>query len=247
MKTKLLTLLLLCAGTMAYAQFTTGTVQLTTGYSAKIDTDATTVTLTLVGPDTVWLGIGFGGTTMDSAADMFIWNATASRDYSPSGSQSMPSPDAVSNQSWAFVSDNVFRSVRTVVATRPLVSAGDFAFANNTNSLSIIWAMGSGTSIAYHASRGGAVLARTQFLGLEDFSLNGSIIYPNPTNGKFSLKTKTALDKINIYTQTGAFVKTIDVKSENETQVNIEGLSSGVYLLELQNSTEKSWKKVIVE
>ena len=60
------------------------------------------------------------------------------------------------------------------------------------------------------------------------------------------IKTKTGLDKIDVYTQTGAFVKTIEVKSTTETEVNVEGLSTGVYLIQLQNSTEKSWKKVLI-
>ena len=36
-------------------------------------------------------------------------------------------------------------------------------------------------------------------LGVEDFSLNATSIYPNPSNGSFSIETKTRLDKINVY------------------------------------------------
>ncbi len=55
------------------------------------------------------------------------------------------------------------------------------------------------------------------------------------------------MSKINVYSQTGAFVKTIEVSNDSkDIDVSINGLSSGVYLLELQNNVEKSWKKVVI-
>ena len=84
-------------------------------------------------------------------------------------------------------------------------------------------------------------------LGVEDFSLRATQIYPNPSNGEFLVKAKTSLQKINIYSQTGAFVKSVEVKNETDNpEVNVKGLQTGIYLLELVNETEKSWKKVIV-
>jgi len=111
--------------------------------------------------------------------------------------------------------------------------------------------MGSATfALSYHGAPNRAVLLNTPLttLGVEDFSLNASQVFPNPSNGNFKVVTKTFLNKINVYAQTGALVKTIEVNSkENENEVSLAGLPSGVYLLELQNETEKSWKKVIVE
>ena len=53
--------------------------------------------------------------------------------------------------------------------------------------------------------------------------------------------------EVNVYTITGAFVKSIEVSDNaNNTEINVSGLETGVYLLELQNDAEKSWKKVIV-
>ena len=46
----------------------------------------------------------------------------------------------------------------------------------------------------------------------------------------------------------GQFVKTIDVSDKSDkVEVSIKGLSTGIYLIELKNANEKSWKKVIVE
>ncbi len=246
MKRKLQLFGLLLASNFGFAQFTTGTVALTSGYSAKIDTDATTVTLTLIGSSTAWLGIGFGGSGMSSATDMFIWNSSANRDYTPSGGQSTPSADA--SQSWTIVSDNVLSGVRTVVATRALVSAGDYTFANNNTSIPVIWALGGSTTLSQHSSRGVAgSLTRTP-LGVEDFSLSATTVYPNPSNGSFTISAKTTIEKVDVYTQTGAFVKSINIKADNQNaEIKIDGLATGVYLLEIQNSTEKSWKKVVIE
>ena len=135
MKKKLLIIFLALTGIPSYAQFTTGTVALAgSTRTIKIDTNATTVTLTLTGPSTAWLGVGFGGSSMSSVTDMFIWNSTSNRDYTPSGFQSQPSPDAT--QDWTISSDNLAGSVRTVVATRALATAGDYTFSNNSTMLS---------------------------------------------------------------------------------------------------------------
>lgn len=248
MKRKILLILGLTIGftSISMAQFTTGVVNLTATRTLRIDTNATIATMTITGSSTSWLGIGFGGNTMSTVSDMFIWNSTASRDYTPSGGQSTPSADA--SQSWTIVSDNVSGVTRTVVATRPLISSGDFTFLNNTSSINIIYNQGTSTTLAYHGAgseRGSRILTRTS-LGLEDFSLNATQIYPNPSNGDFVIKTKTGLDKINVYSQVGGFVKTIIVNDLDAVEMNIDGLSSGVYLLELLNANDKSWKKIIV-
>lgn len=249
MKKKLLTFLLIGVGFLSFGQFTTGTVTLTgSSRTLKIDTNTTTVTMTLTGPDDAWLGVGFGGTTMATVLDMFIWNDTTNRDYIAPGGHAQPDPDVAGEQSWTIVSDNVSASVRTVVATRALVSAGDYTFLNNSTTIPIIFSQGSTTTLGYHGSNPHAAqgLTRTA-LGLEDFSLNAAQVYPNPSNGNFIVTSKTAIDKINIYTQTGAFVKTIEViNNSNDVEVSINGLQTGIYLIELQNNNEKSWKKIIV-
>jgi hypothetical protein len=72
-------------------------------------------------------------------------------------------------------------------------------------------------------------------------------VYPNPSSGEFYIKTKTNLSKVKLYNQTGSLVKTIDVTDDlREVKVDVSDIQSGVYFVELQNDSEKSWKKVIV-
>ncbi|MEC4003913.1 T9SS type A sorting domain-containing protein [Flavobacterium sp. SUN052] len=251
MKRKLLLTMALILGvsTVSLAQFSTGVVTLSgSTRTLKIDTNSTTVTMTLTGNSTHWLGIGFNGFSMAEVTDMFIWNSTTNRDYIAPGGHNTPAADAAGSQSWTITSDTVSGTTRTVVATRPLVSAGDYTFTNDATSINIIFSEGNTTTLAYHGSNPHApqTLTRSQ-LGVEDFSLKASSIFPNPTSGNFSIKTKTYLTQVNVYTQTGAFVKTINVEDDSENvELNITGLQTGVYLIELKNDTDKSWKKVIV-
>jgi len=249
MKKKLLTITLMFVGVFSFAQFTTGTVLIAdSNRTIKMDTDATTVTMTLTGSSTTWIGVGFGGTSMGTVLDMFIWNATENRDYTTLGNRSLPLPDAAESQSWTIVSDEVDGATRTIVATRALVSSGDYTFLNDNSAIPIIFAEGSSTTLGYHGGNihAGQILSRDS-LGLENFSLQASAIFPNPSNGSFTISTQTALNKINIYSQIGALIKTIKVKGSSENaQVYVDGLQSGMYLIELENKSEKSWKKVIV-
>ncbi len=226
---------------------TTGTVALGTMMTVKIDTDPTNVTLTLSGPSNGWFGIGFGGSTMETANDMFIWNSSATRDYT-STDQIRPSEDANGSQSWTQVgTDNVEGTKRTVVYTRPLASTGDYSFLNNNSSIQVVYAIGGTTQFnARHTSRSFTTLTRTA-LGVEDFSLNASTIYPVPSKGSFTIQSKTGINNIGIYTHTGAFVKTVNVSPSSNTTIGVDGLSQGVYMIELANDTDKSWKKVIIE
>jgi len=237
--------------TSAFGQFSTFTTGLGAGITIRIDTSTTTVTMTLTAPSDKWIGIGFAGDTMATTTDMFIWNDTPDRDYTVhtagNSGHNMPTPDAV--QSWTMVSDTVVSGYRTVVATRPLVSAGDYTFTNGTGFIQIIYALGVTTTLAYHGTNIHNSAQLTRFvLALEEFSLKSTSIYPNPSKGMVTVKTNTSLDKITIYSQTGAIVRTIPVESQKEdNEINVSGLAAGTYIFELQNGTEKAWKNVVVE
>ncbi len=250
----LLILLIFASIPVAFGQFSTGTTGLGGLGTIKISTSPTTVTMTLTGSSTRWLGVGFGTNViaMGNCTDMFIWNDTPDRDYTPTHVGNdyhyMPVPDA--DQSWTIVSDTVTAGIRTVVATRALVSAGDYTFLNDSSLLQIIYAQGATTTLAYHDTNVHSTAALNRFatLALEDFSITAPRIYPNPSKGSLTVQTKTGLDTIVIYNQTGAVVQTIAVNSKKEgNEVAVNGLATGVYIFELQNGTEKTYKNVVVE
>lgn len=215
-----------------------------------LNNNTSMVTLVLKGPADRWFGLGIGvteGFSMTSG-DVLVYTTSLS-DRHFVGTQA-PSVDAV--QSWTVVTNTTAGNVRTLTLTRALTNSdpNDFQMPYaTTNSINIGGARATSmtTTIAAHGGSGGFATGSFTVLGVEDFSLNASSVYPNPSKGNFTVKSKTTLDKINIYTQTGAFVKTVEVNAgATEVEVDAEGLAQGVYLLELQNASEKSWKKIII-
>lgn len=228
-------------------------INLTSNMTAQFTLNSSTskVTLVLTGPSDRWFALGLGVTAgfSMSEGDVVVYT-TSLNDRNYAG---FTSPAADASQDWTTVSNNVVSGVRTLTLERNLTNsdADDFQLPYaSTNSISVAWARSSSpsTSLANHGSsnRGFATGSFT-ILGTEDFSLNATSIFPNPSSGEFSIKTKTNLSKVNVYSQTGALVKTIEVTDEsNEVELKVSGLQSGVYFLELQNDSEKSRKKVIV-
>jgi hypothetical protein len=249
MKKQLLTILLLVCSMSSFAQFTTG-IPVTLGSSGmtiKIDTDATTVTLTLTGPNTTSLAIGFGGLTMGSVTDMFVWSNSSNRDYTSSGQNPPVADTPATSQSWKVTTDDQGTTTRTVVATRALVSNGDYTFSNSSDPIPIIYSVNGSTTFGRHGTKGNRTLTRTS-LGVEDFSLNAAKVYPNPSNGNFIVNSISAVKKLHVYSQIGLFVKTVEFDgNSNQVEINLKGLPSGVYLIELQNDADKAWKKIIIE
>lgn len=254
-KITLLLLTLLCS-TGFSQQKSTGTVTFFTGLSANLLLDDATsiATLTIIGPSDRWFAVTIGSFSapgaMSSGNDIVYYDGTTLIDASHNGQGSTPSVDAVNN--WTVTANTVDSGVRTLIATRSFVAeASDYTFNFANSNISLAGAHADSaisTSLQYHGNnRSNLGSIPLNNLGIEDFSLNATQIYPNPSNGDFFVKTKTILDKINIYTQTGSFVKTIEANNSSETvEVNVNGLQTGIYLIELVNSTEKSWKKVIV-
>ena len=223
-----------------------------------LNNDTSQVTLILKGPSDRWFGLGVGVeedfSMSDGDALVYSENTTPKlTDRNFIGTQQPPQD---SSQDWTIVDNTVSGSVRTLTLTRALTNSdgdNDFQFPYaTTNSISVagvrpptannnVAPHGGTTNVGYRAN-----IAFTT-LGVEDFSLNASQVYPNPSNGEFLIKAKTTLSQVNIYSQTGAFVKTVIVEeSSDATEINVKGLQTGVYLLELVNATEKSWKKIIV-
>jgi hypothetical protein len=232
----------------------TGVINLSSNMTASFTLNNTTskVTLVLTGPSDRWFSIGLGVETGFGMAsgDVLVYTTSISdRNYVGTAS-----PSIDSSQDWSTVSNNVAVGLRTLTLERSLTNSdsNDFQLPYaTTSSINIAWARSgsASTSLANHGSTNRGFASSTfSVLGNEKFSLESASIYPNPSNGNFTIKTSSSLSNVNVYTQTGAFVKTIKVSNDSkDIEVTMPGLSSGVYFLELQNDSEKSWKKIIVE
>jgi len=258
---KITFLMMSLCGVFAFSQQkTTGLVNLSANQFATLalNNATTTATLTLTGPNDRWFALQFGsfadGDGMMAGQDLVYWNNTTLVDARHNGVGVTPTNDSVNN--WVLVSNTnntPSAGLRTIVFTRAFNTGdvNDYVFNFADSSIDFAWAKSNSASysLAYHQgqNRGYAIDTPFTLLGVEDFSLKASSLFPNPTSGDFSVKTKTYLTQVNVYTQTGAFVKTIKVEDDSENvELNISGLQTGVYLIELKNDTDKTWKKIIV-
>lgn len=243
-------------------QKTTGTIALNNGVpitaNFTLNNDTSQVTLVLTGPSDRWFGLGIGIVSGFGMSDgdvvVFTTNTTPNlTDRNYIGTQ-QPPQDA--SQDWTTVSNTVNGSIRTLTLTRSLTTtdtANDFQLPYaTTNSINFggVRAGSVSMNVSSHggsASAGYVTNAAFTTLGVEDFSLNAAQVFPNPSNGNFTITSKTNLQNVDVYSQTGSFIKSIKGNNNTTNEINLSGLAKGVYLLELKNETDKSWKKIIVE
>jgi hypothetical protein len=249
---KITLLSLLMLSSLGFAQTkSTGLKTFVTGLTASLtlDNSTSTIGLTLSGPSDRWIAFKLGSftTAMSAGVDGVYYNGTTLVD----GNGGQLTTDATQN--WIVSSNTVNAGVRTIVATRAFNTgdASDYTvnYANTTIDIAAAYGPTADSyTLEYHGVNKNKFVDTTfTTLGVEDFSLNASSVYPNPSNGTFTISSKTNLTEINVYSQTGALVKTIKVEDSSEkAEVVINGLQSGVYLIELKNDSDKSWKKVIV-
>lgn len=227
---------------------TTGTITLGT-MSIKIDLNQTTslVTLTMTGPSTRWLSVGFNATSMTSNTDCFTYG-TSLLDQSLPGGHNAATTDATNNLT--LVSNTVVGTTRTVVATRPFNTsdANDFTFSYTMSNLNLIWAIGPSTNVnSQHSNFGSTSLSFT--LGVEDFaSLDNLKVYPNPSEGIFMVfnANRCPISKIKVFDANAKLVK--EVTSELESQnssLNLSEMTKGIYFLEISNDNDKTIRKII--
>lgn len=218
----------------------------------KIDKNSTTstVTVTLTGPFDKWFGIGFNASGAMTNGTDCLYYASSLVDSKITG-QSTPTTDTTNE--WTTSSNTVVGTTRTLVLTRNFVGGtGDYTFVYNDNSLNVIWAIGSSSTLAQHASgasRGSSALGFT--LGVEDFaSLDKITIAPNPSNGVFTISknNQTTISQVTIFDINGKVVKVVDSELNfDTTTVDLSKFSKGVYFMEIANETDKVVRKIVKE
>jgi hypothetical protein len=252
MKNKITLIFVFATAFLNAQQKTTGQLNFVAGLSAELNLNNGTSLATLVisGPSDRWFGFKLGSfpTAMSAGVDGVYYNGTGLTD----GNGGTLTADATQN--WTLVSNDVVGLTRTITATRPFNTgdANDYIINYANTNIDVAAAHGdipNDFTIAYHGVNKSKFLdTPLNILGVEDFSLKTATLYPNPSTGNFTIATKTYLNSVDVYNINGVFIKTFKVDDTSENvEFTITGLPVGVYLLELKNETEKSWKKVIIE
>jgi len=240
MKKTLLILFLITSSSLFAQSFSTGTQTLSSGLttSINIDNDTGTTTLTLAGPSDKWFGIGFGNSNMNGT-DIFMTDGSSIRDaYSTSNGEPQEDSSPESGD-WTLVSNTVSSSTRTIVATRAndTGNSNDYTFSASAGSLTVIWAVGSSTTYAYHSIRGATALSVS--LGISENNLLNFEIYPNPVSDVLNIQLPTGTDKaeVSVFDYTGRLVSSKTISS-NDTAIDVQQISKGIYMIRIATNTK---------
>ncbi|RTY87271.1 T9SS type A sorting domain-containing protein [Flavobacterium sp. GT3R68] len=246
--------LLFTASGLFAQTYSTGTVPFfgggaTTAYSGKIDVTAATVTLTLIGPSTSWLGMGFNTTGMGTVGrDVVIYDGINMTDRTFVGVGFEPPLDAIQN--WTISSDVVNTGVRTVVATRARNTgdSNDYVFPAAAQPINVVYARRLGSMVvAYHESGNCGATTVNLALGTEDFALAKFKMYPNPTIGYTTIELPEGFTdaKVAVYDFLGRIVKKQSV-SNAQNNIDITNLQKGSYLLKVSTEDGSAVKTLVV-
>ena len=82
-------------------------------------------------------------------------------------------------------------------------------------------------------------------LGVENFTTNEITLYPNPSNGIFTISTQLPTDVVAIDVTGKEVFRMLNIN--NQTSLNLTQLQKGLYLLKLSNELGEQIKKIIIE
>ena len=234
--------------------YTTGLVNLplTSGnnYSGKIDVTSTIVTLTLIGPSTGWLGMGFNATGMGSLGmDCVIFDGVNMSDRTFDGIGNEPILDPVQN--WTVTSNTVNTGVRTVVATRARNTGDldDYIFPLAAQPINIIYARRTTNFIIdYHGSGSCNATTVNLTLGREGFEVDSFKMYPNPSKEYLVIDLPQQIDngEMKIYDALGRVVRKQSI-THSENKIDTNGLITGTYMVVLRTEYGNATKNLVID
>lgn len=78
-------------------------------------------------------------------------------------------------------------------------------------------------------------------LSLVSYEEEKTIVYPNPTSSIINIRSEFIADEIAIYNLSGQLIKSV-IPTEQESQINIDQLNAGVYIIQTRN--QNSFKSI---
>lgn len=81
------------------------------------------------------------------------------------------------------------------------------------------------------------------------FEKNDFAVYPNPTNGTFIIQSKDlkTIDVVTISDALGKQIKQVKVNGTTKSELNLNGIASGIYFVQITSGSENVVKKIIIK
>lgn len=76
-------------------------------------------------------------------------------------------------------------------------------------------------------------------------NVSSVLVYPNPTNGAFTIKAASAMN-LQVINEIGQVVTTFHLEEKNAYEVSVTGLPTGIYFVVGQNQDQRIQQKVII-
>jgi hypothetical protein len=241
--------------------YTTGQISLLNNgeidYTAQIDITNEVVTLTLIGPDQRYLGIGFGVQSMTSGGDVLIWLndgefKLTDRSFGFPGQP--PGEDATgiipgldSTQDWTVITNSLDAGQRTIVATRAINTGDskDYVFDSSDAFINMVWSVGFSYNLSYHGENSGIVMEPVT-LGQSELSAVDFKLYPNPSKDNFAIHLSNYASDVQL-TVFDVLGKKIVAKllSGLTSSIDVSKWNNGLYLIRVTSDSEAQTKRFI--
>ena len=231
---------------------TTGEITLTPGFTVQFDVDGPndTVTMTMVGPSNVWLGVAINSTLPgmgNLGDDVIIFSNSGLKDYHMAGGNGDPNEDT---NHWNLIDEDYsIPGVITLVATRVLDTSEstDYVFSTSTGTIPFLWAKGNNSlNLGWHggANRGGA--QGTFVLSSPYFTMEKFEIYPNPTVDELNFEFPDNVQSANVqvYNILGKQITQTQLK-RTVPKLNTSSWASGIYVVQIITEDAVQTKRII--
>ena len=85
-------------------------------------------------------------------------------------------------------------------------------------------------------------------VGLPDLMESIITVYPNPTDGRFTISSKSALNAFEIYNLSGERVYSdYNCSRQTSKEIDLSGYAKGIYMVKIHNGTKNYSRKVVVQ
>lgn len=85
----------------------------------------------------------------------------------------------------------------------------------------------------------------TGIAGIKDAGIS---VYPNPSRGKITLSSNSALNSVEIYSLTGIRIYAdFNLKQQTSNEIDLTGYAKGIYILKVHNGTKIYISKVVIQ